>query len=504
MPYAATVFRILIGGPGDAVEHRRTAERLLHEWNSQHSVRSGIILRPILWEGDSRPEYGGHPQEIINRQLVRDCDAMIAVFVGRIGTATKTKVSGTVEELEEIHGEGKSVMIYIYDGLVDQKTASSDQFQALKGFREGLRSTGLLSHFDSLNDLEAKVRGHVALLANEFAAMLPQLDLGGRPDDKPPPDLKLSEQDWQIVQRTASVVADHAKPWKVLSRSRSRSLTEAKSLLQELRDSFIHIDVSASASLSEHEDDLLQLASEMDLLSRHPTFRDGRLQEVFWQGGAELFARLGWLVESMKQTNVLDKEELKEFEYRQAILQSEVHLKLGGLSYNETKIQPVLCLGNQGFHVAKNVILAKVLSEGAVTTVRRWTTLSVKEEVRTPVAIPRIKTYEGEEKHTDVSLPLVLQYSDGLGVHQAQYELTVKGSPPKFNRTLAPVWQGVVTDPSLLLDSRRQLTESEGPLEVETLPHLHSSKDHPSTKNNRKSSRSPKKKQPRTQYRRRK
>ena len=59
------------------------------------------MLEPVGWETHSVPELGDRPQAIINRQILRESDLLIAVFWTRIGTATGAHPSGTVEEIEE-------------------------------------------------------------------------------------------------------------------------------------------------------------------------------------------------------------------------------------------------------------------------------------------------------------------------------------------------------------------------------------------------------------------
>lgn len=114
MAYPATVYRILIGGPSDALEIRTKARDVLTEWNQLYSEDYGVILLPSNWEIDSWPAFGDHPQSLINKQMVENCDAMIAVFKSHVGTPTVEHISGTVEELHKIHESGKPVMLYLY------------------------------------------------------------------------------------------------------------------------------------------------------------------------------------------------------------------------------------------------------------------------------------------------------------------------------------------------------------------------------------------------------
>ena len=80
MPYAATVLRVMIASPSDVSKEKQVIRNVLHEWNSIHSQDERIVLMPIGWDTDSSPEVGDRPQELINRQLLRNCDLLIAGF----------------------------------------------------------------------------------------------------------------------------------------------------------------------------------------------------------------------------------------------------------------------------------------------------------------------------------------------------------------------------------------------------------------------------------------
>ncbi len=55
-------------------------------------------MLPISWGQHAAAVFGRPPQEIINEQLVDECDGCIAIFHMRLGTATESAESGTAEE----------------------------------------------------------------------------------------------------------------------------------------------------------------------------------------------------------------------------------------------------------------------------------------------------------------------------------------------------------------------------------------------------------------------
>jgi hypothetical protein len=74
MAYSATVLEVLIASPGDVIDERQAARETIRDWNRKFSKRTHIVLQPRMWELDARPQVGSDPQELINRQFVRDCD----------------------------------------------------------------------------------------------------------------------------------------------------------------------------------------------------------------------------------------------------------------------------------------------------------------------------------------------------------------------------------------------------------------------------------------------
>ena len=80
MSYEAKVFRILIASPTDVEEEREIAVKTIQEWNDLNSAERQIVLLPLRWETHTAPEYGKRPQEIINKQIVDQCDLLIGIF----------------------------------------------------------------------------------------------------------------------------------------------------------------------------------------------------------------------------------------------------------------------------------------------------------------------------------------------------------------------------------------------------------------------------------------
>jgi hypothetical protein len=84
MPYAAEVYRVMIASPRDVPLERGLIREVIHEWNSIHAEDKELVLMPIGWETDSSPAMGDRAQAILNKQVLKDCDLLVAVFWTRL------------------------------------------------------------------------------------------------------------------------------------------------------------------------------------------------------------------------------------------------------------------------------------------------------------------------------------------------------------------------------------------------------------------------------------
>ncbi len=167
MSYSSTTFNVMIASPGDVASERTIVRDVIYEWNAVHSNTRKIVLLPIGWESHSSPEMGGTPQSIINNQVLGKCDLMIGVFWTRIGTATDSFVSGTVEEIERHIQTGKPAMLYFSSQPVAMDTVDLEQIAKLKVFKESCRSRALFESYDSHADFKDKFYRHLQLKLNE-------------------------------------------------------------------------------------------------------------------------------------------------------------------------------------------------------------------------------------------------------------------------------------------------------------------------------------------------
>jgi Domain of unknown function (DUF4062) len=165
MAYAATAYKVFIASPSDVAKERQIIREVLLEWNCVHSEDRAKVLMPIGWETHSSPAMGEGPQKTINRQALRGCDLLVAVFWTRLGTPTDTAPSGTVEEIEEHIATGKPAMIYFSTAPVHLDSVDRQQYEALCAFRKRFEERGLVATYETLSEFRDGFSRHLALTA---------------------------------------------------------------------------------------------------------------------------------------------------------------------------------------------------------------------------------------------------------------------------------------------------------------------------------------------------
>ena len=159
--YQARVYKVMIATPSDVAAEREAVRKAIHRWNSLLADHHKLVLLAVGWETHARPEMGQRPQAVINKQVLQDCDLLVAVFWTRLGSPTGEAASGTVEEIEEHLKAGKHAMIYFSDAPVRMDSVDDGQWLALRAFRAECQSRGLVHSFDSVADFAEKFEDHL-------------------------------------------------------------------------------------------------------------------------------------------------------------------------------------------------------------------------------------------------------------------------------------------------------------------------------------------------------
>lgn len=185
MPFAAQVVRVLIASPSDVAEEREALRQVMWRWNDLHAEAMGAVLLPVSWETHARPELGGHPQSLIDKQLADRADVLVGLFWTRLGTPVPGAPSGTLHEIESFRASGRQVLLYFSTRPLpaDVDLAGVD---AVRELQKEARSWGVLGSFASQQELTERAGTDLLRLVREHydLAMLP---VGGAAQAVPTP-----------------------------------------------------------------------------------------------------------------------------------------------------------------------------------------------------------------------------------------------------------------------------------------------------------------------------
>jgi hypothetical protein len=122
-----------------------------------------------MWESDSVPTLGDHPQHILDERILPKSDLLIAILWSKLGTPTPTAPSGTVEEIREfIRIKGpKRVMLYFCTRSLPYNTDPADMAK-IRAFKAEMQSQGLYHEYTSVEQFERDLYQHLDAKVNEL------------------------------------------------------------------------------------------------------------------------------------------------------------------------------------------------------------------------------------------------------------------------------------------------------------------------------------------------
>ena len=135
-----TAYDLLVSCPGDVVDYVDIIRECVDNFNRTIGVANNSEIVVKHWSTDSYPESGDKPQELLNKQFVRDCDAAVALFWTKFGTPTDKYGSGTEEEIEEMLSSDKQVFMYFLDAPTNPSTLDMEQYSKIQDFRKNTQA----------------------------------------------------------------------------------------------------------------------------------------------------------------------------------------------------------------------------------------------------------------------------------------------------------------------------------------------------------------------------
>lgn len=161
-----TAYDLLISCPGDVSKYVDVVRECIESFNITIGRLNSAEIVGQHWSTSSFSQSGDRPQEILNKQFVRDCDAAVAIFWTRFGTPTDKYGSGTEEEIEEMRLAGKQVFTYFVTESVDLNKVDLEQYKKVQDFKakyEGEEKYGTYFTVGNVEELRKLFTNHLTM-----------------------------------------------------------------------------------------------------------------------------------------------------------------------------------------------------------------------------------------------------------------------------------------------------------------------------------------------------
>lgn len=162
MPQKVVQYRLLLSCPGDIKDEINIIEESVDQFNKFYSDTLGIEIATKYWKKDSYAQSGGNPQALLNKQLVNDCDAAVAILWTRFGTPTDEYGSGTEEEIEIMLSSDKQVFMYFSDVPLPPSQQDSDEYKRVLDFKEKYSDRGIYFSYSSTEEFKKLFFAHLS------------------------------------------------------------------------------------------------------------------------------------------------------------------------------------------------------------------------------------------------------------------------------------------------------------------------------------------------------
>lgn len=154
-------YSILISAPADIKDEIEIIKENVNRFNRKIGTTNCINLITKYWRDDAFPETGDTPQNLLNKQIVDDSDAIIAIFWTRFGTPTAEYGSGAEEEIMRLKKIGKQIFLYFSDCKYPPNEIDQEQYNKIKDFKKRNEKDGLYFTYNDLTQFKEMLYDHL-------------------------------------------------------------------------------------------------------------------------------------------------------------------------------------------------------------------------------------------------------------------------------------------------------------------------------------------------------
>jgi hypothetical protein len=299
--WQARVYKILIASPRDLEKERKVISEVIHEWNDLHADKNCVMLQAIMWEKHTTPELGNRPQEIVNKQIVEDCDILIGTFWIRLGTPTGVAESGTIEEIEKFDSAKKPVLLYFSTRLIPPDSIDSKQLEQLREKKKEYQKRGLISSYKSIPDLRKKLGIHIERTIQKLQASTSQT---GKEPESPEKNRNLTLN--TLKSKFQTFFIEYEKDWTSERNSNPRDNVEGHRLLRHVKGWLNNMKQEYKHLL-----DSQQLTKIKKIIGASESIRkEGRgdsgseIYKLFWGKGDQILHELREILNDLKKRTI--------------------------------------------------------------------------------------------------------------------------------------------------------------------------------------------------------
>jgi hypothetical protein len=163
----------MIASPSDVTEKRKICVQEMASWNSRNSEFQKICFISTGHDINAAPDSGKHPQEILNKKILKSADILICIFGNRVGSPTEKHTSGTIEEYREHTKTGKRTLVY-FSGEPAPRKIDPDEIKKMNDFKESIKNECLYYEYSDENDFKKKLSEHLDQVAKELPQKTPE------------------------------------------------------------------------------------------------------------------------------------------------------------------------------------------------------------------------------------------------------------------------------------------------------------------------------------------
>lgn len=151
-----THYYFLISCPNDVEKDINIIFEIINDVNQRIGEPNFIHIVPLFWKRDAIPSAGSSAQNIINHQLLKEADGVIALFWTKFGTPTDAYGSGTEEEIIKAIEDNKEVILLCSEEQISPKKIDFEQYRKVEKFKKTYH--GLFSSYSTHTDLRENLR----------------------------------------------------------------------------------------------------------------------------------------------------------------------------------------------------------------------------------------------------------------------------------------------------------------------------------------------------------